>query len=397
MKSAPPARVLLGQWFANGDCLLATAVARQIKADFPGCHLTWAVASRFRAVLRGNPDVDAFWEIELPPDGIPDYQQTLNRRWDAFEREAADRQARGEFTHVFLTHSGGQRHLHLYDGTVRGLIFGGYGRPITVPVAPELRLDATEIANVRRFVEAHPPMTRCRKVVLFECSPKSGQSAVNPAFALELGRRLLAEFDDICLVLSSNLALDGASDPRLVDASCLTFRENAELTKFCTFLIGCSSGLTWLSTPVASKPLPTVQILTARAPIPNSLAVDFERRGVPTDDIIELVDADVGRAFDCLTAVWREGFLAARARFHERISLARSYEAAGRHLLYQGHYLRAVRYWWRILQIERWQPALVTLAVRSGLRYFPYGMRHWRIFRPWRRWRAARRPAEQSA
>src|SRR5512138_3038540 len=41
-------RVLLGQLEANGDCVYATTVARQIKTDNPDCHLTWAIGSRCR-------------------------------------------------------------------------------------------------------------------------------------------------------------------------------------------------------------------------------------------------------------------------------------------------------------------------------------------------------------
>ena len=58
-------RILLGMLGSNGDCLYATAIARQIKHDFPGCHLTWAVASLCRNVLFNNTDIDALWEIPL--------------------------------------------------------------------------------------------------------------------------------------------------------------------------------------------------------------------------------------------------------------------------------------------------------------------------------------------
>ena len=39
-----PKKIILVQLYSNGDCLYATAVARQIKQDFPGSHLTWAIA-----------------------------------------------------------------------------------------------------------------------------------------------------------------------------------------------------------------------------------------------------------------------------------------------------------------------------------------------------------------
>ncbi len=373
-------RILLGHWVSNGDCLFATAVARQIKTDFPGCHLTWAVSSRCGQVLRGNPFVDAVEEIAVPAGGeLTDHWARVEAAWTLFERETRARQARGELHRVFLTQSG-FRNLHLYDGTVRGLVLAGYGRPVTVPLAPVLRLDAAEAAAVRDFVAEHPAMTRCRHVALFECSPKSGQSSVNPEFALALGRRLLAEFDDLCLVLSSNLRIE-SPDPRLVDASRLSFRQNAELTRHCTLLIGCSSGLTWLGTSEAARPLPTVQMISSRTHFPNSLAVDRERHGQSTDGIIELVDTDLARAGDCLGAVFREGFAAARARFHQRISLTESYAYVGRTLLDQGKYRHALAYFRRVLRVEGPRPGLC-------LRFARVVAGHLR-----RRWTAAGSPA----
>ena len=355
-------RVLLGQWSSNGDCLLATTIARQIKADFPGCHLTWAIGSRFRDILRHNPYVDALWEIEQPTGGdIRDHERQTRARWADFEREVQARKQRGELDHAFLTYCGGFRNLHLYDGTVRGLLLNSYPRPITVPVDPVLRLDGAEIARVCDFVAAHPAMTLCRQVALFECSPKSRQSSMNPDSALDLSRQLLAEFDDLCIVLSSNLAID-ATDERIVDASVLTFRENAELTRHCTLLIGCSSGLTWLSTSDGARRLPTVQIISAQASYPNSLAVDHERRGLPTAGILELIDPSPARAAECLRAVLREGFEAARARFHERLPLDTSYRMIGRALLGEGHYADAATYFLRTWRREGWRPRFLAYA-----------------------------------
>ncbi|MEQ1577992.1 MAG: hypothetical protein ABL894_10090, partial [Hyphomicrobium sp.] len=58
-------RILLGQLGSNGDCLYATTIARQIKKDFPGCHLTWAISSLCTRVLDNNPDVDEVWEVPV--------------------------------------------------------------------------------------------------------------------------------------------------------------------------------------------------------------------------------------------------------------------------------------------------------------------------------------------
>jgi ADP-heptose:LPS heptosyltransferase len=58
----PCQQFLIVQLISNGDCLYATTVARQIKNDYPNCHLTWAVSSMCRKTLDLNPYIDEIWE-----------------------------------------------------------------------------------------------------------------------------------------------------------------------------------------------------------------------------------------------------------------------------------------------------------------------------------------------
>ena len=60
MISNDPKKILLVQLFSNGDCLFATAVARQVKTDFPNCNLTWAIAAFCKNIIALNPYVDMF-------------------------------------------------------------------------------------------------------------------------------------------------------------------------------------------------------------------------------------------------------------------------------------------------------------------------------------------------
>ena len=62
---APSKKILLLQLYSNGDCLYATAVARQIKTDHPGCRLTWVIADFCKDIIAGNPYVD---EVEVIRD-----------------------------------------------------------------------------------------------------------------------------------------------------------------------------------------------------------------------------------------------------------------------------------------------------------------------------------------
>jgi ADP-heptose:LPS heptosyltransferase len=106
-------RILLGQLGSNGDCLYATAIARQIKHDFPGCHLTWAISPLCKAVIKNNPDVDAIWEVEAG-----DWTRVFGDGWYAFEAESLQRLTRGEFDKIFLTQIA-PANFRNYDGTVR--------------------------------------------------------------------------------------------------------------------------------------------------------------------------------------------------------------------------------------------------------------------------------------
>jgi hypothetical protein len=137
-------RFLIGQLGSFGDCLYATTVARQIKNDYPDCHLTWAIGSIYRSILDGNPYIDEIWEFPLSK------RTDLLDRWQQFENEAVERKNRGDFDEIFLTQVW-PNNLKNFDGTLRSSIFRAYNKPITVPVLPVLRLLPAEVENVRNF------------------------------------------------------------------------------------------------------------------------------------------------------------------------------------------------------------------------------------------------------
>ena len=121
-------KILLVQLYSNGDCLYATAVARQIKQDFPGCHLTWAISVSCKKFIDGNPDADAVLVVtEVKRDNEKAFKK-LRRRFFSEKKK-------GQWDEVFVTHTMGANQA-LYDGTVRGMIFRAYPNPVTVPVQP---------------------------------------------------------------------------------------------------------------------------------------------------------------------------------------------------------------------------------------------------------------------
>jgi hypothetical protein len=305
-------RILLGQLGAMGDCLYATVIARQIKHDYPDCHLTWAIGSMARSILHGNPDIDEIWEVPVANHG------EMHAAWQKFEREAIEAKERGEFDDIFLTQIF-PNNFNNFDGTVRYSIFRAYPGPITVPVEPVIFLDSGEVEKVKMFAQEHR-LEQGHPVILFECSSGSGQTFVSPDFALQFSLKLIEHFPTGRVILSSHLAIP-TNDERIIDGSQLTFRENAELTKYCTLLIGGSSGVSWLCTSTWAKPLPMIQLLKKFTSVFASFVHDYEFRGADTNNIIEMTDCSSDKVLFCTSAILAEGFEAARTKFHEQIPL----------------------------------------------------------------------------
>lgn len=282
-------RILLVQLYSNGDCLYATAVARQIKQDFPGCHLTWAVAGFCKNIIAHNPDVDELMEVtSVPKDNAAAFRK--------FTKAIAARKAAGEWQEVFITHILGNN-LAWYDGCIRSNVLRGYQRPITVSLQPTLRLYPEEVDAAAQFAIEHR-LAGYTQVVLFEFAPQSGQSRITKTFALEVAGAL-TQVPGTAVILSSALKIEKPG-PGIIDGSRLSFRETAALTHYCTLLLGASSGITWISTSTAAKQLPMVQLLNPDALWPNPISRDFERFNIP-GEVIELIDFDQQRVVNCVT------------------------------------------------------------------------------------------------
>ncbi|MDO8873978.1 MAG: hypothetical protein Q7V05_14810 [Methanoregula sp.] len=305
-------RFLIGQLGSYGDCLYATTIARQIKTDYPDSHLTWAIGSIYKSILDNNPYVDEIWEFPLSK------RMDLLDHWQQFENEAIERKNRGDFDEIFLSQVW-PNNLKNFDGTLRSSIFRAYNRPITVPVSPVLYLSSKEVEHVRLFAETHHLKER-KIVILFECSPKSGQSFVTLDFTLKVSKKIIEIKPDICVILSTNEPVY-SDDERIVDGSVLSFRENAELTKYCTLLVGCSSGISWLCRSDWAKPLPMVQLLKKGTYMYASFIHDHEHQGIPTDSIIEMTDCSVNTLSQCIKIITTERFDVARRIYHEQIKI----------------------------------------------------------------------------
>lgn len=304
-------KILLGHLAAFGDCLYATAIARQIKQDYPNCYLTWAISASAAHLLQNNPYIDKIWEIPVHREHLPDV-------WARFEIEAKKCQQEGVFDEVFLTQIYPNNYQN-YDGTVRASIFRGYPKPITVSVSPVIYLTDEEIANAKAFAEKHD-LKNGSQVILFEYASKSGQSFVTPKFALTVAKKLVNQFPNIRIILSSHAPIN-TDHPAIIDGSTLSFRENAEISKYCHLLIGCSSGISWLCTSEWAKSLPMIQLLKKVQSVFASMSHDFNYFGLDSSHIIEMTECSEDHLTQCITTFFNNGLSDAYQNYHEKIVL----------------------------------------------------------------------------
>lgn len=302
-------KILLVQLFSNGDCLYATTVARQIKNDFPGCRLTWAIAGFCKNIIAGNPYVD---EVRI----VNEVAKNDVKAFRKFKKQLHREKIAGKWDEVFITHNMDDNQA-LYDGTIRGMIYRAYPLPITVPVEPVVLLSDEEKNNVASFAEKHR-LSNFKNVILWEYAPQSGQSVLDVDFVMKLAGKVTS-LPSTCVILSS--ANSFSSTEKIIDASPLAIRENAALTHYCSLLIGCSSGITWLSTSTASRPLPMLQLLNSHAAFLNAPSEDFKRYNLPAERLIEIIHINDKKVFDCVKTIIETGFEAAKRAYNEILPL----------------------------------------------------------------------------
>ena len=281
-----PKKFLIVHLVSNGDCIMATTLAKQIKADNPGCHLTWAISYKCRQVIDENPFVDKIWEVNFGQG-----ESAYNDIWYKIKQEAEERKRKGEFDEIIYSQIYPDN-VHYYDGTIRSSTFRAYSKAITVDVTPTIRLNEKEILRVKEFASKYK-LESYKYVLLCECAPSSGQSYLTPELMLRIALSIVESRKDILFIISTHLKLE-TNNGQIIDASELTYRENAELSKYCSLLIGCSSGITWLLTSDWAKKINTVQFLydSTKASHFASVIYDFEYFKLSTERIIESTTED---------------------------------------------------------------------------------------------------------
>jgi hypothetical protein len=301
-------RILLGQLGANGDCLYATVLARQIKEDYPGCHLTWAISRQCRQILSGNPHVDEVWEWDATDWAV--YESA----WCALETEVLRIQTGPHpFDKVVLSQIW-PNNYRTFDGTIRPSLLRAYDRPITVPIDSVIVLNEREEERVEGFV-GRRQIANYRHAILFECSSMSKQSYVTPDFALRVAEGVGKRLKDCCFIISSHQPI-APGLRNVFSAHELGMRENAALTHHCSLFVGCGSGLTVVATSGAAKELPNIQLLSNRTSVFASFFHDFEFWGKPSGRFIEMGDATEDMVREAIVLSCQSGLDTARAAYH---------------------------------------------------------------------------------
>lgn len=303
-----PKKILLVQLFSNGDCLYATAVARQIKADYPGCNLTWAIARFCQNIIHNNPYVD---DVLVTEEVRKNDVAALRK----YKRKVFAEKAAGKWDEVFVT-TNMDTNLAYYDGTIRGMILRAYPSEINVPVQAVLELADDEKEGIQSFAEQRN-LQNFKNVILWEYAPQSGQSELNFEMVMSVAKEFI-KAPSTCVILSSANKFEEADD--IFDASGLSVRQNAGLTHYCTLLIGCSSGITWLTTSSAAKFLPMVQLLNPNTAFINTPSVDFERFDIAHNGLIEMGTFNESAIYECVSTIINEGFSAA-SKYNQIIPL----------------------------------------------------------------------------
>lgn len=376
-------KVAIVQLDANGDCLYATTIARQIKHDYPGCHLTWWISSRCRNLLTGNPYVDELVSVDLS-----DWSNvSRDIIWTLAMRQIVRRQTGPDPYDRIWTPQVYPDNFRRFDGTVRPSMFRGYDRPITVPIDPIIALTPEEESRAAAYAAEHSLSAKGR-VVLFECSSNSMQSHVTPDFAKEVARLSAAAKEDIFFLLSTMQPLGDDLPPNAVSAASLTMRENLALLDHCSDFIGCGSGLTVVATCDRAKKVPIIQILDSGRSVLGSFHHDFSYWGKPTDMLIELADATPEEAFACLRRCQSSGMQGAIAEFHRPVPVTFDFlHSISDYLIERGQYLDAAESLAHTYRRYPERPELLNYARRNllplcqldGSFRLSGGMRQWQF------------------
>lgn len=301
-------RYLILQLGNFGDCLYATTLAKQIKKNNNKNYITWAIWDKYKSILENNKYIDNIWII---PNDI----NFMRNNWEKYLKTSNFKDIDSNYDEIIHSHIPPKNWIKFHL-TIRHTILNSLNIPITIDVSPVLKLSKNEIQNVKTFLENNNVINYNFKVI-FECMPKSKQSYVDQNFALKIAQELTKSYKNICFIITSPIAFQ-SQNQQIIDASVLTFRENAELINYCNLLIGCSSGITWLSTSEWCKRIPMIQLLNKKANYFAGIIYDHKIFNIESKNVIELLNYDKNKVIEVLSNITNKSFITVKKKYNEK-------------------------------------------------------------------------------
>jgi ADP-heptose:LPS heptosyltransferase len=277
-------KIYIFQFAAYGDCLFATVVAAKLKVQYPNSQITWGIAKKYSNILDNNPHVNVIdiYDIDPKTASRKELTELVENRLETIEKSA--------YYDLFLKLQIFNYQILAFCTTLRHTIFRVNGITQNDLKSSIIYLNQKEISNVSNFIK-EIKIANYEKVILFECSPTSGQSDINIEKAIDYASLIIKSNPNYAVILSS-MEKRKVENSNLFFANSLTFRENLELLKYVDLLIGCSSGISWLTTCYSDFKKPIIQLLKRKSDIYCSMKYDFKLNELNHDHIIELYDYD---------------------------------------------------------------------------------------------------------
>lgn len=295
-----------------GDILYATPIAKQIKEkDFPGCVLTWIVSRQCSSLLENNPFVD-----KLEIEEFKNIHEVYGPRWEVIENQYLDKVKEGVYDRLFILQPI-RSNLRRYKICIRQMILDAYPISLKGSLKGILSLTDSQRDNVSEFIRKNK-IENYKNRILFEFAPSSGQSSLSTDVLLKIAEKLTLENESTCVILTSKLELV-LNASGLFNAHTISFKENAELINYCNLLVGCSSGISWLSASTWCKPINTIQFISNSVPWFNSLKNDFNYSHIPSDNLIELYKFSGESLFETIDFTLKNNFTEAKRKFDQEL------------------------------------------------------------------------------
>jgi len=277
-------KIYIFQFAAYGDCLFATVVAAKLKLKYPNSQITWGIAKKYSNILENNPHVDILdvYDIDPRTASRKELNELVENRLESIEKSAN--------YDLFLNLQIFNCQVLEFCTTLRHTIFRLHGITHNDLKSSIIKLTQKEISNVSRFMK-EIKFANFTKVILFECSPTSGQSDITIDKAIDYANLIIKSNPNYAVILSS-MENRQVNNSNIFFANSLTYRENLELLSHVDILIGCSSGISWLTTCYKDFKKPIIQLLKRKSDIYCSMKYDFKLNEVDHYHIIELYEYD---------------------------------------------------------------------------------------------------------